>query len=95
MGNLRFSTLWINLIVISGRWGSSFVRETYYRVDETFRVRGVARIHRHVGAARLAGIARPTVARLRRHIAVAALESGQPERAGNARRGRAKARAGE
>src|SRR5438105_732406 len=25
MGSLRFSTLWINLIVISGTWGSSFV----------------------------------------------------------------------
>jgi drug/metabolite transporter (DMT)-like permease len=25
MGSLRFSTLWINLIIISGTWGSSFV----------------------------------------------------------------------
>ncbi len=25
MGNLRLSTLWVNLIVISGTWGSSFV----------------------------------------------------------------------
>jgi drug/metabolite transporter (DMT)-like permease len=25
MGRLRFSTLWINLIIISGTWGSSFV----------------------------------------------------------------------
>jgi hypothetical protein len=95
MGNLPPSRLWANLIVISGTWGSSFVRETYHLVDESFRVRGVARVHRHAGAARLAGIAGSTVARLRRHVAVAALESGQPERAGNARRGRAKARAGE
>jgi hypothetical protein len=36
------------------------LRETYYRVDASFRVRGVARVHRHVGAARLAGIVGPT-----------------------------------
>src|SRR5689334_15908324 len=95
MGSLRFSTLWINLIVISRSWGSSFVRETYHRVDKSFRVRGVARVHRHVATARLAGISGSTVARLRRHVAVAALESGQPERARNARRRRAKARAAE
>jgi len=70
-------------------------RESYYRVDKSFRVRGVARVYRDVGAARLAGIAGSTVARLRRHVAVATLKSGQPERAKNARRGRAKARAGE
>ena len=95
MGNLPPSRVWANLIVISGTWGSSFVRETYYRVDESFRVRGVARVHRHVGAARLAAIAGASVAGLGRQVAVGALESGPPERARNARRGRAKARAGE
>ena len=34
-------------------------REAYYRVNASFRVRGVARVHSDVGAARLAGIAEP------------------------------------
>ena len=77
MGNLPPSRLRANLIVISGTWGSSFVRETHHRIGESFRVRGIGRVHRHVGAARLAAIAGSTVARLRRQVAVAALESGK------------------
>ena len=49
-------------------------RETYYRVDASFRVRGVTRVHRHVGATRLAGIAEPNAACSRRPIAAFSLD---------------------
>jgi hypothetical protein len=53
-------------------------RETYYRIDASFRVRGVARVHRHVGAARLAGTVGSTAFSLPGSVAAFWLEELPP-----------------
>ena len=54
-----------------GDMGQQFCfRQTYYRVDAPFRVCGVTRVHCHVGAARLAGMAEPIAFRLLQPVAL-------------------------
>jgi len=58
MRNVSLSALWVNLIVIiSGTWGGSFVFVKLITDSMPSRGGGVAWVHRHVGAVRLARIA--------------------------------------